>query len=114
MDRNLWGVPKDPPGLNRVKEKLMLFNITEKSRVSSINFLDKLQFVNLVKYLVFDLTKTTFPKCLISIYHLIVEVLNNQNRFTELNLVIGFRVMSSFIQVVISQNELQLPGRLEK
>ena len=53
---------------------------------SLINFRDKLQFVNLVKHVVFDLTKIPFFKCLISIYHLIVEVLNGQNLFAELNL----------------------------
>ena len=40
-----------------VKGKLMLFNIIEKSKVSWTNFRDKLQFVNSVKRLVFDLTK---------------------------------------------------------
>ena len=90
----------------------MLLNIIEKSKVSWTNFRDKLQFVNSLKRLVFDLTKIPFLKCLISIYLLIVEVLNDQNLFTESNL--GFRVMSSFIQVVISQNELQLLSRAEK
>ena len=65
----------------------MLFNIIEKnSQVSWTIFRDKLQFVNPVKRLVFDLTKIAFLKCLISIYGLIVEVLNDQNRFTESNL----------------------------
>ena len=63
----------------------MLFNITEKSLVSSTSFRDQLQFLNSVKRLVFDLTKIPFLKCLISIYHLIVEVLNDQNIFTESN-----------------------------
>ena len=57
----------------------MLFNIIEK-KVSSTNFRDKLQFVNSVKRLVFDLTNTLFLKRLISIPRLIVEVLN---LFTE-------------------------------
>ena len=53
-----------------------------------------------MKRLVFHLTKIPFLKCLISIYFLVVEVLNDQNLFTESNwLVIGFRVMSNFIKV---------------
>ena len=64
----------------------MLFNIIEKSQVSSTYFRDKLQCVNSVKRLVFDLTKTPFLKCLINIYPLIAEVLNDQNLSTELNL----------------------------
>ena len=44
-------------------------------------------------------------------YRLIVEVLNDQNLFTESFIwLIGFPVMSSFVQVVISQNELKLLG----
>ena len=39
-----------------------------------------------MKRLVFDLTKIPFFKCLISIYRLIVKVLNDQNLFTESNL----------------------------
>ena len=72
--------------------------------------------MNSVKRLVFDLTKIPFLKHLIGISCLIVEVLNDQNLFTESNLatVIGFRVMSSFVQVVISQNELKLLGSVEK
>ena len=38
-----------------------------------------------MKRLVFDLTKTPFLKCLITIYRLKAEVLNNQNLFTESN-----------------------------
>ena len=64
----------------------MLFNIIEKSKVSSTNLRDKLQFVNSVKRLVFDLTKTPFLKRLIGISRLIFEVLNDQNLFTESNL----------------------------
>ena len=45
-----------------------------------------MQFANSVKRLVFDLTKIPFLKCLIGICPLIVEVLNNQNLFTESNL----------------------------
>ena len=63
----------------------MLFNIIEK-KVSSSNLRDKMHFVNSVKRLVFDLTKIPFLKRLISIYHLIVEVLDDQNLFTESNL----------------------------
>ena len=55
----------------RVKGKLMLFNIIEKSKVSSTNLRDKLRFVNSVKRLVFDLTKIPFLRRLISIPHLI-------------------------------------------
>ena len=66
----------------------MLFNIIhlKKSKVSWTNFRDILQFVNSVKRLVFDLTKIPFVKYLINIYRLIVEVLTDQNRFTESNL----------------------------
>ena len=73
----------------------MLFSIIEKSRVSSTNLRDKLQFVNSVKRLVFDLTKIPFPKRLIGISRLIVEVLNDQNLFTESNLADWF---SSYVQ----------------
>ena len=55
----------------------MLFNIIEKSQVSSTNFRDKLQLVNSVKRLVFDSTEIPFLKRLISTCRLIVEVLNN-------------------------------------
>ena len=44
---------------------------------------------------VFDLTKIPFLKYLIGIYRLIVEVFNNQNRFTESNLGDWF---SSYVQ----------------
>ena len=73
----------------------MLFNITQKSKVSSTNLRDKLQFVNSVKRLVFDLTKISFLKHLMSISRLIVEVLNDQNHFTESNLTDWF---SSYVQ----------------
>ena len=59
------------------------------------NFRDKLQFINSVKRSVFDLTKVPFLKCLISIYRLIVEVLNDQNLLTEWNLGDWF---SSYVQ----------------
>ena len=81
-----------------VRWKLMLFNdvdIIEKSQVSSTNLWDKLQFVNSVKRLVFDLTKIPLLKRLISIPHLIVEVLKDQNLFTESNLANRF---SSYVQ----------------
>ena len=65
----------------------MLFNIIEKkSKVSSTNLRDKLQFVNSVKRLVIDLTKIPFLKRLIGISRLIVEVLNDKNLFTKSNL----------------------------
>ena len=73
----------------------MLFNIIEKSKVSSTNFSDKLQFVNSVTLLVFDLTKLPFIKRLIGIHRFIVEVLNDQNLFTESNLANWF---SSYVQ----------------
>ena len=73
----------------------MLFNIIKKYEVSLSYFRDKLQGVNSVKRLVFYLTKIPFLKCLISIYRLIVEVLNDQNLFTELNLGNWF---SSYVQ----------------
>ena len=44
----------------------------KKSKVSSINLIDKLQFVNSVKRVVFDLTKIPFLKRLIGISRLIV------------------------------------------
>ena len=43
-----------------------------------------------MKRLVFDLTKISFLKRLIGISRLIVEVLNDQNLFTESNLVNWF------------------------
>ena len=62
----------------------------KKSKVSSTNPWDNLQFVNSVKRLVFDLTKIPFLKRLIGISRLIVEVLNDQNLFTESNLASWF------------------------
>ena len=38
-----------------------------------------------MKRLIFDLTKIPFVKCLITIHRLIIEVLNDQNLFTESN-----------------------------
>ena len=73
----------------------------KKNKVSSTNLRDKLQFVNSVKRLVFDLTKIRlrtkilFLKRLIDISGLIVKVLNDQNLFTESNLANWF---SSYIQ----------------
>ena len=54
--------------------------------VSQTNFRDKLDFVNSAKRLAFDLTKIPFLECLISVYRLIGEVLNDQNLFTESSL----------------------------
>ena len=51
----------------------------KKSKVCSTNLRNKLQFVNSVKRLVFDLTKIPFFKRLIGISRLIVDVVNNQN-----------------------------------
>ena len=75
----------------------MLFNIIEKkSKVSSTNLRDELKFVNSMKQLLFDLTKIPFPESLISISRLIVEVLNNQNLFTESNLANWFSSYGQF------------------
>ena len=73
----------------------MLFNIIEKSKVSSTKLWNKLQFVNSMKRSVFDLTKIPFLRGLIGISRLIVEVLNDQNLFTESNLANWF---SSYVQ----------------
>ena len=74
----------------------MLFNIIEKKgKVRSTNLSDKLQFVNSVKRLVFDLTKIPFLRRLIRISGLIVKVLNDQNLSTESNLDNWF---SSYVQ----------------
>ena len=74
----------------------MHFNIIWKeSKVSSTNLWDKLQFVNSVKRLVFDLMKTPFLKRLRGTSRLIVEVLDDQNPFTESNLANWF---SSYAQ----------------
>ena len=73
----------------------MVFNIIKKSKVGSTNLRDKLQFVNSVKRLVFDLTKIRFLKRLIGISRLTVEVLDDQNLFTESILANWF---SSYIQ----------------
>ena len=54
-----------------------------------------MQFVNLMKRLVFDLTKIPFLKHLIDVSLLIVEVLNDQNLFTESNLANWF---SNYVQ----------------
>ena len=53
---------------------------------SSTSLRDRWQFVNSVKRLIFDFTKIPFHKRLIGISPLIVEVLNDQNLFTESNL----------------------------
>ena len=62
----------------------------KKSKVSSTDLRDKLQFVNSVKRLVFHLTKMPFLRHLISTSRLIVQVLNDQNLFTESNLANSF------------------------
>ena len=65
-----------------------------------------------MKRLVFDLTKIPFLERLIGISRLIVEVLNDQNRLTELNMAnwfsnyVQFCSDQSCVQMVISQNEL--------
>ena len=67
-----------------------------------------------MKCLVFDLTKIPFLKRLISISRLIVEILDDQNIFTESNLADWFSSYVQFFQVVISENELKLPGSVKK
>ena len=67
-----------------------------------------------MKRLVFDLTKIPSLKRLIGISRLKVGVLNDQNLLQNRIWLIGFRAMSSFVQVVISQNELKLLGSVEK
>ena len=65
----------------------------KKTEIGSINLWDKLQFVNSMKRLAFDSTKISFIKRLISISHLIVEVLNEQNLLQNRIWLIGCRVM---------------------
>ena len=55
----------------------------------------KLQFVNSMKRLVFNLMKIPFLKCLIGMSCLIVEVLNDQDLFTESDLANSF---SNYVQ----------------
>ena len=64
--------------------------------------------------LVFDLTKIPFLKRLIGISRLIVNVLKDQNLFTESNLANWFSSYVQIVQVVISQNELKLLGSVKK
>ena len=80
----------------------------------STNLRDKWQLVNSLKCSVFDLTKIPFPKRLIGISRLIVEVLNDWNLFTESNLANWFSSYVQFCSVLISQNELKLPRSVEK
>ena len=79
----------------------MVFIITEKSKVSWTNFQDKLQFVNSVKRLVFDLMEIPFLKHLIGMSRLIVEVLDNQNLFTESNFGHWFSSYAQFYSCVL-------------
>ena len=67
-----------------------------------------------MKRLIFDLMKITSIKRLIGISRLIVEVLDDQKLFTESNLADWLSSYASFVQVVISQNELRLLGSVEK
>ena len=73
-----------------------------------------MQFLNSVKHFVFDLTKIPFLKSVIGIscsnFKFSTIRIFLQNRIW----LIGFRVMSTFVQVVISQNELKLLGSVEK
>ena len=61
-----------------------------------------------MKRSVFDLTKIPFLKRLIGISLLIVEVLDDQNLFTESNLANWISSYVHFFQVAISQDELEL------
>ena len=75
-----------------------------------------MQFVNLVKRLVYDLTEILILKCLISIYRFIAKVLNDQNLFTESNMGDWF---SGYVQCYSCDHfseraELQLLSRVEK
>ena len=67
-----------------------------KKKVSSTNLRDKLQFVNSVKRLIFDLMKIAFLMRLISIPRVIVEVLNYQSLFTESDLAKWFSIYVQF------------------
>ena len=58
-----------------------------------------------MKRLVFDLTKIPFLKCLTGISQLVVEVLNDQNLFTESNLANWF---SSYVQFCSGGHFLEL------
>ena len=60
-----------------------------------------------MKCLVFDFTEIPFLKCLIGISRFIVEILDDQNLFTESNLANWFLSYVQFVQVFISQNELK-------
>ena len=76
--------------LGTIKGRLMLFNIIQKkvrqANFFSTNFRDKLQFVNSMKRLIFDLTKIPLLKCLICTYCLTAEVVHDHNLLTESNL----------------------------
>ena len=78
--------------LVQLEETHALQHHWKKSKVSSTNLWDKLQFVNSVKRLVFDLTKIPFLKRLIGISRLIVEVLNDQNLLQNRIWLIGFEL----------------------
>ena len=68
-----------------------------------------------MKPLVFGLTKIPFLKRLIGLSRLTVEVLNDQNIFTESNLANWFSSYAQLcVQVAISQNELKLLDSVEK
>ena len=73
-----------------------------------------MQFVNSMIRSAFDLTKVSFIKRLISISHLIVEVLNDQNLFTESNLANQFSSYVKFCSSGHSQKEMKLLASVEK
>ena len=77
------------------RRKSFSSTLLKKSKVSSTNFQGKLQFVNSVKRLAFDLTKILFLNRLIGIARLTAEVLNDENLFTESNLTNWF---SGYVQ----------------
>ena len=69
---------------------------------------------NLVKRLVFDLTKIPFLKRLIGISLLIVEVLNDQNLFTESNLANWFSNYVQFCSGVYFSERAEAARQCEK
>ena len=67
--------------------KLKLFHVVERKMYHARqNVRDKLPFVNSTKSLIFDLTKTLLPNCLVLTYSLIAKVMRYQVLFTKLKL----------------------------
>ena len=67
-----------------------------------------------MKRLVLNLMKIPFLKRLMGISHLIVEVLNDQNLFTELNLANWFSSYVQFCAVCHFSERLKLLSSVEK